>query len=55
MAKCKVCKDKFTPKYSSLQKTCGKPYCAIEHSREGRRKERKKLEEKRKGKTIDKN
>lgn len=54
MAKCKVCKDKFTPKYSSLQKTCGKPYCAIEHSREVRRKERKNWKKKEKEKLLTK-
>lgn len=37
MKRCRVCRDKFEPKYSSLQVTCGKISCAIEwgKSKEG--------------------
>ena len=44
MAKCAVCKVKFTPKYSSLQKTCDIP-CAIIHAES---ENKKKAEAKRK-------
>jgi len=37
MAKCAVCKTKFKPKYSSLQKTCG-INCAIEYAQAQNRK-----------------
>lgn len=33
MAKCKICSDKFSPRYSSLEPTCGKPNCVSAYSK----------------------
>lgn len=49
MAKCKHCKEKFTPKYSSLEKYCSKEDCRIQYSLDVVR-TRKKAEEKAKHK-----
>jgi hypothetical protein len=40
--KCKVCKCKFEPKYSTLQPVCTNPACMIEYARLEREKELKK-------------
>ncbi len=47
MKKCAVCKEKFTPKYSSLQKVCINPKCILEWCRiEGERKADEKWKKK---------
>ena len=33
MPRCKICKDKFIPKWSSFEKTCLNPACILEHGR----------------------
>ena len=30
---CQICREKYTPRYSSLQKTCNKPGCMAAHAR----------------------
>jgi len=40
--KCKVCKEKFTPTFNSLQPTCGEIKCAVEWGRKLRGKETRK-------------
>ena len=42
MKKCRVCKQAFTPTYSSLQATCTKPQCLIEWGRITERKKAKR-------------
>ena len=42
MKRCRVCKEKFTPTYSSLQATCTKPSCLIEWGRISERKKSKR-------------
>lgn len=42
MKRCKVCKQPFTPTYSSLQATCVKPKCLIEWGRMAERKKAKR-------------
>jgi DNA repair exonuclease SbcCD ATPase subunit len=42
MKRCRVCKEKFTPTYSSLQATCTKPTCLIEWGRIAERKKAKR-------------
>lgn len=33
MKRCKYCKEKFTPRFSSLQPTCEKPSCILQHKK----------------------
>jgi hypothetical protein len=33
MPRCKICKERFTPRFTSLQRTCEKPSCIIEMSK----------------------
>jgi len=42
MKRCKICKQPFTPTYSSLQATCVKPQCLIEWGRMVERKKAKR-------------
>ena len=42
MKRCRVCKQAFTPSYSSLQATCTKPACLIEWGRITERKKAKR-------------
>ena len=42
MKRCRVCKEKFVPTYSSLQATCTKPTCLIEWGRMAERKKAKR-------------
>ena len=37
--RCKVCKNKFTPKWSSFQKTCLKSSCILDYSKDVKAKE----------------
>lgn len=49
MARCKICRDKYTPIYNSLsQKTCLKPSCLADHGRQKVAAQVKKDEVKRK-------
>jgi hypothetical protein len=48
MPKCKICKSKFIPRFSTLQPTCEEPKCIIEHSKIQREKKEAKEWSKRK-------
>ena len=43
MPRCKVCSDKFTPKYSSLEKVCSKSECKIAYVEIAAKEAREKL------------
>jgi len=50
--KCKVCKIKFTPTYTSMQSTCGKVSCAIDHGKKQQEKARKESDKAFKRKVV---
>lgn len=52
MKKCKICKSKFTPRYSTLQPTCNEPKCMAEYGRLNARKFEKKDLQERKEKAM---
>jgi hypothetical protein len=54
MAKCKVCKAKFTPRFSTLQPCCENPKCIIEYTRQLKEKKEAKEWKERKKKAKEK-
>jgi hypothetical protein len=52
MKKCKVCGDKFLPRFSTLQATCEQPACIIAWSKKLRAKEHRQWKKQAKARTM---
>jgi hypothetical protein len=52
MKKCKVCSDKFLPRFSTLQATCEQPACIIAWSKKSQAKEHRQWKKQAKARTM---
>lgn len=52
MKKCKVCSDKFLPRFSTLQATCEQPACIIAWSKKAQAKEHRQWKKQAKARTM---
>jgi hypothetical protein len=52
MKKCKMCGDKFLPRFSTLQATCEKPACIIAWSKKSQAKEHRQWKKQAKARTM---